>query len=53
TSWLAYSYDVSFSQAYEWGVAPFLAWDISKIVVMAFVTTKIWSYTPLEESIDN
>ncbi|MBT4802621.1 MAG: biotin transporter BioY [Euryarchaeota archaeon] len=53
TSWLAYSYDVSFSQAYEWGVAPFLAWDISKIVVMAFVTTKIWSYTPFEESIDN
>ena len=44
TLWLAYSYDVSFSQAYEWGVEPFIIWDIAKIIVMAFVTTKVWTY---------
>ena len=49
TLWLAHSYSVDYSQAYEWGVEPFLAWDIGKIVLMAFVTTKIWAYTPFEE----
>jgi biotin transport system substrate-specific component len=53
TSWLAYSYNVDFAQAYEWGVRPFLAWDVAKIVVMALVTTKIWSYTPFDEDLDN
>ena len=53
TIWLAHSYDVDFAQAYEWGVEPFLAWDIAKILVMAFITTKIWSHTPFEEDLNN
>ncbi len=53
TLWLAESYSVDLSQAYTWGVKPFLAWDIAKIVVMAFVTTKLWSYTPFEEEQEN
>lgn len=49
TAWLAYSYQVDFAQAYEWGVEPFLLWDISKIVVMALVTTQLWSYSSFDE----
>ena len=45
TLWLAASYDVEFSQAYEWGVAPFLLWDAFKIIIMAIITTKLWSYS--------
>ncbi|MEC7167658.1 MAG: biotin transporter BioY [Candidatus Thermoplasmatota archaeon] len=44
TLWLAESYGVSLSQAFEWGVEPFLVWDAFKIVVMAVITTKVWSY---------
>jgi biotin transport system substrate-specific component len=45
TLWLAKSYDVGLVQAYEWGVEPFLLWDAFKIVIMAIITTKIWSYS--------
>ena len=48
TLWLAESYSVDFTQAYEWGVEPFLVWDLGKIVVMAIVTTKLWSYSQPE-----
>ena len=51
TAWLAYSYNVGFAQAYEWGVEPFLIWDLAKIVVMALVTTKLWSYSPFDEEL--
>ena len=44
TLWLAASLDVELSKAYEWGVAPFLLWDAFKIVIMALITTKLWSY---------
>ena len=46
TVWLAESYGVDMAQAFEWGVEPFLIWDFAKIVVMAIVTTKVWSYSP-------
>ena len=49
TAWLAHSYSVDFAQAFEWGVEPFLLWDLAKIVVMALVTTKLWSYSPFDE----
>ena len=45
TLWLAKSYDVGLIEAYEWGVEPFLLWDAFKIVIMAIITTKIWSYS--------
>ena len=45
TVWLAESYGVDMAQAFEWGVEPFLVWDFAKIVVMAIITTKIWSYS--------
>ena len=48
TAWLAHSYSVDFAQAYAWGVEPFLLWDLAKIVVMALVTTKLWSYSPFD-----
>ena len=48
TLWLAESYSVDFAQAFEWGVEPFLVWDLGKIVVMAIVTTKLWSYSQPE-----
>ncbi|MAH09179.1 MAG: hypothetical protein CL961_05870, partial [Euryarchaeota archaeon] len=48
TAWLAESYGVDMAQAFEWGVEPFLIWDFAKIVVMALVTTKLWSYSQLE-----
>ncbi len=53
TLWLAVSYQVGLRQAYIWGVKPFLAWDIAKIAVMAFVTTKLWKYTPFDEESEN
>mgnify|MGYP003310558885 CR=1 FL=1 len=48
TLWLASAYSVDFGQAFEWGVEPFLIWDFAKIVVMALVTTKLWSYSQPE-----
>jgi biotin transporter BioY len=45
TLWLAHSYDVSLRQAYEWGVEPFIVWDLFKIVMLGLVTTMIWSYS--------
>ena len=48
TLWLAESYSVNLSQAFEWGVEPFLVWDFAKILVMAIITTKVWSYSSLE-----
>jgi len=48
TVWLAESYQVDFAQAFEWGVEPFLVWDFAKIVVMALITTKLWSYSQPE-----
>ena len=51
TAWLAYSYSVDFAQAYAWGVEPFLIWDLAKIVVMALVTTKLWSYSSFDEEL--
>ena len=45
TVWLAESYGVDMAQAFEWGVEPFLVWDFAKIVVMAIITTKVWSYS--------
>lgn len=45
TLWLASSYDVEFTQAYEWGVAPFLIWDAFKILIMAGITIQYWSYS--------
>jgi len=41
---LAEAYGVSFSQALEWGVTPFLLWDAMKIILLAFVTTKVLSF---------
>jgi biotin transport system substrate-specific component len=52
TAWLAHSYSVDFAQAYAWGVEPFLLWDLAKIVVMALVTTKLWSYSSFDEELD-
>ena len=46
TLWLAKSYGVDFAQAFEWAVEPFLIWDFGKILIMALITTKLWSYTP-------
>ena len=45
TLWLAESYPTDLAQAFEWGVEPFLIWDFAKIVVMAIITTKVWSYS--------
>ena len=44
TLWLAEALSVDFTQAFEWGVKPFLIWDAAKIVVMAIITTKFWAY---------
>tara|TARA_B100001250_G_scaffold305554_1_gene267483 strand:- start:1002 stop:1616 length:615 start_codon:yes stop_codon:yes gene_type:complete len=49
TAWLAESYGVDMAQAFEWGVEPFLIWDFAKIVVMALITTKLWSYSPPQD----
>ena len=51
TAWLAHSYSVDFAQAYAWGVEPFLVWDLAKIVVMALVTTLLWSYSSFDEEL--
>ena len=48
TLWLAESYSVNLAQAFEWGVEPFLVWDFAKILVMAIITTKVWSYSSFE-----
>ena len=45
TLWLAEAYGVGFSQAFEWGVEPFLIWDFAKILVMALVTMKLFPYS--------
>jgi biotin transport system substrate-specific component len=52
TAWLAHSYGVDLAQAYAWGVEPFLLWDLFKIVIMALVTTQLWSYSPFVEEIE-
>tara|TARA_B100000768_G_scaffold178500_2_gene194373 strand:- start:58 stop:720 length:663 start_codon:yes stop_codon:yes gene_type:complete len=52
TAWLAHSYSVDFAQAYAWGVEPFLLWDLAKIVVMALITTTLWSYSSFDEELD-
>lgn len=44
TFWLSHAHGVGFSQAFEWGVAPFIIWDAFKILVLGLVTTKFWSY---------
>ena len=49
TLWLSESLSVDFEQAFEWGVEPFLIWDFAKILVMAFITTKLWSYSPQDD----
>jgi len=49
TLWLAESYGVDFKQAFQWGVEPFLIWDFGKILIMALITTKLWSYSPPQE----
>jgi biotin transport system substrate-specific component len=46
TLWLAEAYSVSFAQAFEWGVEPFLLWDFGKIAIMCLVTSKLWKYSP-------
>ena len=45
TLWLAESTGENLAQAFEWGVEPFLIWDLGKILVMALITTKLWSYS--------
>ena len=52
TLWLDYAitspgYDLSW--AFENGTLPFLLWDFGKIVLLALVTTKVWSYEPFNE----
>ena len=49
TLWLASAYSVDFAQAFEWGVEPFLIWDAAKIVVMAIITTNVWTYSQPEQ----
>jgi biotin transporter BioY len=49
TLWLAESYGVDFAQAFEWAVEPFLIWDFGKILIMALITTKLWSYSPPQD----
>ena len=49
TLWLAEALSVDLAQAYVWGVEPFLLWDFGKIVLLAFVTTKVWSYESFDE----
>lgn len=52
TLWLAEALSVDLAQAFEWGTKPFLLWDFGKIVLLALVTTKVWSYEPFEEDLD-
>ena len=51
TLWLAEAYSVDLAQAFEWGTEPFLLWDFGKIVLLAFVTTKVWSYESFDEEL--
>ena len=44
TWWLAESYNVSMSLAFEWGTEPFLLWDFGKILVLLLLTTSVFSY---------
>lgn len=53
TFWLAEAYSVEFSQAFEWGVKPFLVWDAVKIALMAFITTKVWKYSQPDDSLES
>jgi len=54
TLWLDYAvnlpgYDLAW--AFEVGTLPFLLWDFGKIVLLALVTTKLWSYEPFEDEV--
>jgi biotin transporter BioY len=51
TLWLAEAYSVDLAQAFEWGTEPFLLWDFGKIVLLAFVTTRVWSYESFDEEL--
>lgn len=56
TLWLDYAvqkpgFDLAW--AFEVGTLPFLVWDFGKIILLAFITTKLWSYTPFEEEKEN
>ena len=53
TLWLAEAYAVDIAQAFAWGTEPFLLWDFGKIVLLAFVTTKVWSYESFEDASDD
>jgi biotin transport system substrate-specific component len=53
TLWLAEAYAVDIAQAFAWGTEPFLLWNFGKIVLLAFVTTKVWSYEPFEDASDD
>ena len=49
TLWLAYSLDWSLEAAFNAGTKPFLLWDGLKIIALAFITTKVWTYAPHDE----
>jgi len=55
TLWLDYAvsspgFDLAW--AFEVGTLPFLLWDFGKIVLLGLVTTKVWSYEPFDEELD-
>jgi|TARA_B110000914_G_C15350126_1_gene393488 biotin transport system substrate-specific component len=52
TLWLAEALSLDLSVAFDLGTKPFLLWDFGKIVLLAFVTTKVWSYEPFEGELD-
>ena len=47
-TWLAFSLDVNAAKAWEWGVKPFILWDLAKMAVLAGITTHMWSYSRTE-----
>ena len=49
TLWLAHSLDLSLQVAYSAGTKPFLLWDGLKIIALALITTKVWTYTPHDD----
>ena len=49
----AEAYAVDIAQAFAWGTEPFLLRDFGKIILLAFVTTKVWSYESFEEGSDD
>jgi biotin transporter BioY len=52
TLWLDYAVNIpgyDLAWAFEVGTLPFLAWDFGKILIMALITTKLWSYTPQDD----